>query len=181
MKLAAFEKRAARAALCAIFPADGDPRVSEPIGAMDLESFFDYAVGGPPFVPALGYRITIWILMLAPLLVLRRVKTIASCTPDEADRVVVALVTSRVYFVRQLVVFFKAFGALYFFTSRRVREQVLGYDGTPASAEPARPKPEPLVPAAALVRGRDSCPHDSARLDAGTREAARTVPFARGA
>lgn len=152
MKLGAFEKRAARAALCAIFPADGDPRVSEPIAALNLESFFDYAVSGPPFVPALGYRITIWILMLAPLFVLRRFKTIASCTPDEADRVVVALVASRVYFVRQLVVFFKAFGALYFFTSPRVRQQVLGYEGSPTSAVPA--KTERTISAATLVRGR---------------------------
>jgi len=128
MKLFAFEKRAARAALCAIFPADGDARVSEPVAKMDLESFFDYAVSGPPFVPSLGYRITIWILMLAPIFVLGRPKTIASCDADEADKVVAALVANRVYFIRQLVVFFKAFGALYFFTSTRVREQVLGYE-----------------------------------------------------
>lgn len=146
MKLAAFEKRAARAAMCAIFPADGDPRVSEPVAKMDLESFFDYAVSGPPFVPSMGYRITVWILMLAPIFVLGRLKTIASCTPDEADRVVAALVSSRVYFIRQLVVFFKAFGALFYFTSPRVREQVLGHDREPAAktadAPSAHAKPE---------------------------------------
>jgi hypothetical protein len=136
MKLAAFEKRAARAALCAIFPADGDPRISEPVAKMDLESFFDYAVSGPPFVPAMGYRITVWILMLAPIFVLGRLKTIASCTPDEADEVVAACVASRVYFIRQLVVFFKAFGALYYFTSPRVRDQVLGHDRPALAAKP---------------------------------------------
>lgn len=168
MKLGAFEKRAARAALCAIFPADGDPRVSEPIGALNLESFFDYAVSGPPFVPALGYRITIWILMLAPLFVLRRFKTILSCTPDEAERVVVALVASRVYFVRQLVVFFKAFGALYFFTSPRVRQQVLGYEGSPTSAQPVPAKTERTISAATLVRGRGTSPGEAPRKSSPT-------------
>lgn len=124
MKLTKLEMRAARVTMCAIFPAGADPRITEPISEMDLEAFARYATSGVPFKPALGFRLVIWIAMLAPLFVLGRFRTIMGISAEERDRVVMALISSSIYEIRALFVFFKAFTSLYYFTSARVRSQV---------------------------------------------------------
>jgi hypothetical protein len=91
---------------------------------MDLEAYARYATEGVPFKPALGFRAVIWIALLAPIFVLGRLRTILGISDEERDRVVMALVTSRIYQIRALFVFFKAFTALYYFTSQKLREEV---------------------------------------------------------
>lgn len=124
MKLWKFEERAARATMCGIFPVAGDPRITVNIADLDLEAFAAYAVGGVPFKPAIGFRVVIWIAMLAPLFVLGKFRTITSLDEDDRDRVVMALITSSIYEIRALFVFFKAFTSLYYFTSKKLRDEV---------------------------------------------------------
>jgi hypothetical protein len=124
MKLTKFELRVARTIMCAVFPVGADPRITEPIADMDLESFARYATGDVPFKPALGFRAVIWMTLFAPLFVLGRFRTFLGISEDDRDRVVNALISSKIYEIRALFVFFKAYTSLYYFTNARVREQV---------------------------------------------------------
>jgi hypothetical protein len=124
MNLTRFEERVARAIMCAIFPDGGDPRITVSVGDMDLEGLCRYATREVPLKPALGFRVVIWICLFAPIFVLRRMKTFLDLTNEERDRVVMALISSSIYEVRALFVFFKAFTAVYYFTSTKLREEV---------------------------------------------------------
>ena len=140
MRLTKFELRVARSIMCAIFPPT-DARISEPIADMDLEGFTRYATEDVPFKPALGFRAVIWMTLFAPIFVLRRFRTFLGISADERDRVVEALISSSIYEVRALFLFFKAYTSLFFFTSARVRAQV-----TEGELEISGERPKALVP-----------------------------------
>lgn len=123
MKLTKYELRAARAIMSAIFP-PSDPRITEPIADLDLEHFARYATSEVPFKPALGFRAVIWMTLFAPIFVLGRFRTFLGISDEERDRVVAALISSSIYEIRALFVFFKAYTSLFYFTSPRVRAQV---------------------------------------------------------
>ena len=55
---------------------------------------------------------------------LGRFRTFMGISDGERDRVVEALVSSSIYEVRALFVFFKAYTSLFYFTSATVRSQV---------------------------------------------------------
>lgn len=148
MKLTNLELRAARATMCAIFPDGGDPRITVHIGSLDLETFARYATEEVPFKPALGFRAVIWMAMLAPIFVLGRFATILGVTDEERDEVVSALIASSIYEVRALFVFFKAFTALYYFTSPKLRAEV-------TRPELAGESGKRLIASQSLVRERE--------------------------
>ena len=76
MNLTKLETTWAEAAMGAIFPGSRDAGLTD-IRAMDLRGFLAQVMATVPFQAALGLRLAVWIVALAPLFVLRRFATIA--------------------------------------------------------------------------------------------------------
>lgn len=127
-RLFGFELAWAEAAFDAFFP-EGSALVHG-IARMSPAAFFDDLLADVWLETALGLRATLWIIALAPLFVLRRFATIASLDAEDRERVLEALLASRIYAVRQLVAGFKAMGSLRYSQSPEIRKQML----TPAPA-----------------------------------------------
>jgi hypothetical protein len=124
--LTRFELRWARDAFEAIFPGpDG-------IRSLDVEGFLARMVRTAPLEPALGVRVAIWIVALAPLFVLRRVATIHDLSPEEREGLVVRLASNALYPVRQLVLLLKTVGALLYAGDATVRARLLAPQATVA-------------------------------------------------
>ena len=124
MKLTKYELRVARALMCAIFPAGADSKITENVADLDLEKFAIYATSEVPFKPALGFRAVIWMAILLPVFVVGRFRTFLGLSDDEREAFVSTLIYHRIYEIRALFVFFKAFTSLYYFTNIRLRDQV---------------------------------------------------------
>ncbi len=132
------ELRWARAAFETIFPENASARLPMGIAQLDVEGFLSEVRARSPVDAALGLRIAIWIVALAPIVVLHRFATLASLARPERERVMRALLSSPVYAVRQLVLLLKAIGALLYAGAAPVRTSILS---------PARPTPSSsLVP-----------------------------------
>jgi hypothetical protein len=132
MKLTRLEHRWAQAALVAMFPGSREDGFAD-IGAMDVHGYLVEVMRSLPFKARLGLRAAIWLVALAPLLVLGRLATIGDLARDEGERVVATLGASRWYSVRSLVMLLKTFGAML-------------YAGDDAIRARLRPKPNTLVP-----------------------------------
>lgn len=119
MKLFGFELAWATAAFDAVFP----ERTALPhgIARMQPARFLADLIAASPLEQSIGLRLTLWLVALAPLWFLRRPKTIADIQPDERQRVLERLLASHVYAVRQLVVAFKAVGAMLYAQSPEAR------------------------------------------------------------
>jgi hypothetical protein len=76
--------------------------------------------------------------------VLGRFCTIAALRPEDRERTLRGLLASPVYFVRQLVMFFKQLGALLYAGAEPVREQV-------RASVPERTRSVPLVSVSRLL------------------------------
>ena len=127
MSLMKFERTWAAAVFDGIFPAKVDACI--PIGARDVDAdmvglFEDAREAVPPRV-ALGLRLALWIVALAPLFTIGKLVTIGGLEGLDRERVVLALLSSPFYFVRQLTMLLKAFGALFFLTAPGVREAIV--------------------------------------------------------
>lgn len=120
MRLLGFELAWAKAAFEAIFP-EGTA-LPHGIARMNPARFLADAIHASGFEQAVGLRVTLWIIALAPLWFLRRPKTIASIEPTDRQRVLELLLASPVYAVRQLVVAFKALGSMRFAQSPELRD-----------------------------------------------------------
>ena len=125
MSLLGFEKRWAQAAVSGIFPVREGARVNVPYDTVDIGGSFDETLEIVPFRVAIGMRLAIWLIALAPLFVIGRFATIASLGLVERDRVLARLIASPMYLVRQMTLLFKAFGALFIFRDGELRESVL--------------------------------------------------------
>jgi hypothetical protein len=125
MKLAPVENRWAEAALAAIFPGSIEQGL-DGISAMNIAAYLGDVMGWVPFRAAMGLRLAIWLVALAPLFVLGRLTTIAGLAPAERERVMTVLVASRSYAVRSLVLVLKSFGALLYASDARVRALMQG-------------------------------------------------------
>lgn len=124
MSLTKLERNWARVVLGTMFPSSADPRVP---GADSIDagaSLDDVCRTVPPRV-ALGLRVALWLLVLAPL-ALFKFRTLPGLDPQAREAVVLTLLSSRVYFVRQLALLLKAFGALMFVAAPGVREKIIG-------------------------------------------------------
>jgi hypothetical protein len=123
------ELRWARATLETIFPANACAALPEGIAELDIEGHLQATQRRAPAEARLGIRAAIWIVAFAPLFVLGRLRTIASLSIGDRERVVRAVLASRIYFVRQLAMFFKQLGALLYAGTEAVREGLLGAAG----------------------------------------------------
>jgi hypothetical protein len=111
MNLTKLETTWAEAAMGAIFPGSRDAGLTD-IRAMDLRGFLAQVMATVPFQAALGLRLAVWIVALAPLFVLRRFATIAGLDQAGREKVIEKLLVNRSYAVRSLVMILKTIGAL---------------------------------------------------------------------
>lgn len=116
----------ARAALGAMFPGGAHPRLPHGAEAVDTVARFNEICESVPARVAFGLRAALWMIALAPVVVLLRLRTIAGLDAPAREKVVCALLASRVYLVRQLTLLLKAFGALFFVSSPEVRAAIVG-------------------------------------------------------
>jgi hypothetical protein len=123
MKLTRFENRWAEAAIGTIFPGSREDGFAD-IRAMDVPGFLYKVMRTVPFQAAFGLRLAIWIVALAPLLVLGRFATIAGLALPEREAVVARLVASKAYAIRSLVMILKTMGALLYAGDDGVRARM---------------------------------------------------------
>jgi hypothetical protein len=124
MKLGHWERAWGEAAMQTIFPgcaADGMPGIA----GMGLGPFIAEIMAYLPFRAALGMRVAIWLVALAPLFVLGRAVSIVRLAPPDRERVVASLAASRFYFVRSLVLILKTMGALLYGGDPAVRARTM--------------------------------------------------------
>lgn len=134
-QLTSIENAWAEAALGAIFPGSREDGLAG-IGSMDVRGYLRDAMRRVPLRVALGLRVAVWLVALAPIFVLGRFATIARLAAAERERVVAALVANGVYAVRSLALVLKTMGALLYAGDDAVRTRLL--------------KPAPRAAAAAL-------------------------------
>jgi len=92
---------------------------------IDIGASLEDVCQNVPARVAVGLRIGVWLFTFAPLFMAFRFRTLAQLGAEARERVVVALLSSRVYVVRQLAILLKAFGALMFVASPGVREGIM--------------------------------------------------------
>lgn len=124
MRLTGIENRWAEAAMGAIFPGSREEGLTD-IRAMDVRGFLARVVASVPSKVALGLRLAVWIVALAPLFVLGRLATITSLAQADRERVVTALVSNRNYALRSLVMILKTMGALLYAGDDGVRARMM--------------------------------------------------------
>jgi hypothetical protein len=123
MNLTKLEITWAEAAMGAIFPGSRDAGLAD-IRAMDLRGFLAQVIATVPFQAALGLRLAVWIVALAPLFVLRRFATIAGLDQAGREKVIEKLLANRSYAVRSLVMILKTIGALLYAGDDAVRARM---------------------------------------------------------
>jgi hypothetical protein len=123
MKLTQFEGRWAEAAIGAIFPGSREDGFAD-IRAMDVPGFLQRVMRTVPLQAAFGLRVAIWLVALAPLLVIGRFATIAGLALPDREKVVARLVSSRAYVIRSLVMILKTMGALLYAGDDGVRARM---------------------------------------------------------
>ncbi len=133
MKLTRFETTWAEAAMGAIFPGSRDAGLTD-IRSMDLRGFLSQVMSSVPFQAALGLRLAVWIVALAPLFVLGRFTTIVGLDQAAREGLVGRLVGNRNYALRSLVMILKTIGALLYANDDTVRARM----NTPAPAATPR-------------------------------------------
>lgn len=122
MTLMSFEKRWATTALTGIYAQREDGvRVS----FEHVDASLDETMRVVPWRSGMGLRIAIWMVALSPIWLLMRLGTIASVSAADRGAALARLIYHRNYFVRQLALLFKAFGALWVFRDPVLREAVV--------------------------------------------------------
>jgi len=129
--LTSWENRWARAAMGAIFPGSKEQGFAD-ISAMDVAGFLQRVIHAVPFRAALALRIAIWLVALAPLLVLGRPSTISRLALPDREVLIARLVSSKAYAIRSLVMILKTMAALLYAADAGVRARMRG----PPSAKP---------------------------------------------
>jgi hypothetical protein len=124
MKLSRLEMGWAEASMGAIFPGSSEAGLAD-IQAMDVRGFLAQVMHVVPFQAALGLRLAVWLVALAPLFVLGRLCTIAGLSPADREKVVGKLVASPAYAIRSLVLILKTMGALLYAGDDAVRARML--------------------------------------------------------
>ncbi len=119
MRLFAFEETWARAVLAAMFPVDSEVR------ERSYGSGFAGIIASAPFEAAVGLRLALLMVVLSPLLVMKRPRTFGGLAPEARERVLDALLSSSTYFVRQLVMALKTMGAILYAHDPEVRRALL--------------------------------------------------------
>jgi hypothetical protein len=123
-RLLSFELAWAHAALGAVFPEPPRTVLSHGIVRPNAARFLDELVAKAPLEQALGIRLALWMVALAPLFTVRKLATIATLEHDDRTRVFERLLASPVYVVRQLALSLKALAALLYARSPAVRARM---------------------------------------------------------
>ena len=108
----------------AIFPGSRAMGLSD-IRAMNVAGFLRELMVHLPWKAALGLRLAVWLVALAPWFVLQRLATIAQLSPADRERIVAVLVSSPSYAIRSLVLILKAMGALLYAADHGVRTRMM--------------------------------------------------------
>lgn len=130
----ATERAWAEAVFVALFPEP--PRSQLPAGASSLAVAGEVValLDGVPVRQAIGVRLALWMVALAPPWVLGTFATIATLDVAQRERLVAELLASRVYVVRQLTLALKAMGALAFARAPAVRSAATSPRGVAGAA-----------------------------------------------
>jgi hypothetical protein len=123
MNMTKLETTWAEAAMGAIFPGSRDAGLAD-IRAMDLRGFLSQVMTTVPFQAALGLRLAVWIVALAPLFVLGRFATIVGLDQASREKVIITLLANRSYAIRSLVMILKTIGALLYAGDDGVRARM---------------------------------------------------------
>jgi len=125
--LGAFERRVARCFAGGMFL----PSASPPLpggGDVALDDFLEQLLDRAPARMRIGTRLALWAFALAPLFIVGRFRLATGLAPDDLERYTGAWLTHRVYFIRSIGFFLKAFAAMAYFRDRRV-QAALGLPG----------------------------------------------------
>jgi hypothetical protein len=101
------------------------------IAPSDGRRFIGDVVANAGQEQAIALRVALWIVGLAPILVLRRFATFSSITAEERELVLARLLTCRLYAVRQLVLGLKAVASMLYARSAPARRAMLGVTPPP--------------------------------------------------
>lgn len=133
--LYAFERAWIDAAYTAMYPDPPRSPLPKGISQMEPARFYGELLARVPTEQALGLRVTVWIIALAPLFVLHRLATIRALSEPDRVKVLERLLASPIYAVRQLVLGFKAMGSFHYTQDREVRRALLTVHPAPAPAD----------------------------------------------
>src|SRR5260370_8805174 len=106
MPVTRWENEWARAAIGAIFPGSVEQGFAD-IAAMDVPGFLHRVIRTVPFRAALALRLAIWLVALAPLLVLGRPSTISRLPLPDREVLMPRLLSNKPYAIRSLGTLFK--------------------------------------------------------------------------
>lgn len=121
-QLSTFERRWAIAAFEAIFPGYDE---TTSITKMDADRYVDDVCGSVPFKAFIGFRLAIWVVTFAPLFVIGRLALLKSLGLSDRTKVLSTLIASNNYAIRQLVMMFKAIGAMLFAAHPAIRSRMM--------------------------------------------------------
>ena len=122
MTLMSFERRWAHAGLAAIYT---ERERGVRVAFDQVDASLDETMLVVPWRSGMGLRLAIWMVALSPIWLLMRLGTIGSVSAADREHALGRLIYHRNYFVRQLALLFKAFGALWVFRDAGLREAVL--------------------------------------------------------
>jgi hypothetical protein len=124
LRLLRFERRWLLRIFAAILPSGGDP--AQPRGAADvpLGRFIDDFAVHAPLITLIGLRAAVWLVMLAPLLVLRRGRTFLGLGAAEQVQLLERLRRSNRYFVRESALLLKLVACLGFCGLAAIQEPI---------------------------------------------------------
>jgi hypothetical protein len=109
-----FERRWLVRVFETLLPSKADPRL--PIGAADVPMgrFVDDLLAHAPLEFVMGLRIVLWAVMLAPIVVFRRLRTFLALSSGERLQVLERLRSSDVYILREAPILLKTIACLGF-------------------------------------------------------------------
>jgi hypothetical protein len=122
VKLTRLETRWARAAMEAFAPAEG--------GKVDHVAMLERIMRASTRRAALGLRLAIWLVAMAPLWLVGSLRTIVGVPLERRARILGRLLTHRVFAVRELTLLLKLNAAFALLHDAGVRARS-GYDGQP--------------------------------------------------
>ena len=119
-----FERRWLVAVFAVVIPSGADPRM--PFGAAQapMGRFVDDLLEHAPLQFVLGLRACLWMLMLAPLFMLRRFRTFLGVEPSTQLALLERFRISSIYLVRETPLLFKTVGCLGFCGLPSVQRQL---------------------------------------------------------
>lgn len=142
MNLTGLERRWARDILDTMFPSGSDPQLRTGIADLDLDGYLVDLARNMPAMAVLGLRVAIVAVALAPVVLLRTLRTFHGLGREERLRVLDRLYSSNLYVLRAFVMLLKATGAVLYAGTAEVRRAITG-----------RLASMPPVPLARLRRG----------------------------